>query len=139
MIPSTHDETKSAYESGSLQLPPGLDSFGDYNTAPEPMTTITAEEYSRRLLHWQVTAIESRQPKTLGYSMLHIHWLNTGNGVGMSRQWRSMPGPLSGGWATVYWLIGCPHNNMVATKIGNCLRAQVCQDCGYITVVDSSG
>ena len=139
MIPSTHDEAKSAYESGLLQLPPGLDSFGDYNTAPEPMTKITAEEYSRRLLHWQVTAIESRQPRVLGYNTLRIHWMSTGNGVGMSHVWLSITGPAGGEWATVYWLIGCPHDNIVTTKIGNCLTAQVCQDCGYRTVIDSSG
>ena len=137
MIPSTHEETMKAYRLGrlgSLGPQPGLDSFGDYNTAPEPMTTITAEEYSRRLLHWQVTAIESRQPKVLGYSPLRIHWLNTGNGVGMNRVWQ-----LTGGeWAPEYWLIGCPHDNIAATKIGNCLTTQVCQDCGYRTVIDSS-
>ena len=139
MIPSTHAETKNVYESGLLQLPPGLDSFGNYNTAPEPMVTITAEEYSRRLLHWQILAVESRQPKVLGCHTLRIHWLNTGNGVGISRIWLSITGPADGKWATVYWLIGCPHSNMVGTKTGNCLSAQVCQDCGYTTVVDSSG
>ena len=125
MIPSTHDETKKAYKSGSLQPAPGLDSFGDYNTAPEPMHKITAGEYSARLLHWQALAIESRQPKVLGYSTLRIHWLNTGNGVGMSRIWLSISGPAGGEWATVYWLIGCPHDNMVTTKTGNCLSVLI--------------
>ena len=139
MIPSTHDETKKAYKLRLLTPQPGLDSFGSYNTAPEPMTTITAEEYSRRLLHWQVVAVESRQPEILGYSSLRIHWLNRGNGVGMSRMWQLNPGPGSGEWITIYWLIGCSHNNVVVTKTGNCLTAQVCQDCGYRTVIDSSG
>ena len=116
MIPSTHAETMRAHRLGKL-LPSGLDSFGNYNTAPEPMCRITAEDYSARLLHWQVIAIESRQPKVLGYSPLRIHWLNTGNGVGMSRVWQSGPG--SGEWVPEYWLIGCPHDNMVTTKIGN--------------------
>lgn len=139
MIPSTHAETKSAYETGLLRLPPGLDNFGDYNTAPEPMCKITAEDYSARLLHWQVLAIESRQPKVLGYSTLRIHWLNTGNGVGMSRAWQSAPGPLSGEWAPEYWLIGCPHTYVTVARIGDCLSERVCQDCGYTTIVDSSG
>ena len=138
MIPSTHDECKNAVTIDTATMP-GLVSFGDYNTAPEPMVTITAEEYSRRLLHWQVIAIESRQPKVLVYNTLCVHWLNTGNGVGMSRIWLSMSDPTGGEWATVYWLIGCPHDNMVSTKTGNCLTAQICQDCGYTTVVDSSG
>lgn len=137
MIPSTHNETKQAYKSGLLQSPPSLDSFGNYNTAPVPMATIAAEDYSSRLLHWQVIAIEGRQPEILGYSPLRIHWLNTGNGVGMSQTWQ--PGPGGGEWITVYWLIGCAHGNVVSTKTGNCLTAQVCQDCGYRTVVDSSG
>ena len=135
MIPSTHKETMKAHRLGLLQPPPGLDSFGNYNTAPEPMCIITAEDYSARLLHWQVIAIESRQPKILGYGALCIHWLNTGNGIGMNRVWQL----TSGEWAIKYWLIGCPHTNMVTTKTGNCLREQVCQDCGYTTVVDSSG
>lgn len=143
MIPSTHEETKKAYASGLLQPQPGLDSFGDYNTAPEPMVVITAEDYSARLLHWQVIAVESRQPKILGYRSLCIHWLNTGNGVGLSRiwHWRLSPtvGPTDGNWTVEYWLIGCAHSNMVTTKTGNCLSTQVCQDCGYTTVVDSSG
>jgi len=139
MIPSTHEETKSAYESGALTPLPGLALFGDYNNAPEPMSKITAEDYSARLLHWQVVAIESRQPEILGYSTLRIHWLNTGNGVGLSREWRSVLGPLSGEWMPKYWLIGCPHENMITTKTGNCLHTQVCQDCGYMTVIDSSG
>lgn len=137
MIPSTHDETKDAYESGLLPPTPGLDSFGGYNTAPEPMTTITAEEYSHRLIHWQVIAIESRQPKILGYHTLRIHWLNTGNGVGLSRTWLSGPG--GGRWIPVYWSIGCPHSKVIVTKIDNHLHEQVCQDCGYKTVIDSSG
>jgi len=135
MIPSTHDETKSAYELELLPRLPGLHSFGGYNTAPEPMTRITAEKYSHMLLHWQVTAIESRQPKVLGYNTLCIHWLNTGNGVAMSRYWQ----PILGEWAPEYWLIGCAHDNMVSTKVGNCLSERVCQDCGYSTVIDSSG
>ena len=139
MIPSTHDETKKAHETGSLAPQPGLDSFGDYNTAPEPMVTITAWEYSHTLLHWQVLAIESRQPKVLGYSMLCIHWLNTGNGVGMSREWQSVTSPLDGEWITKYWLIGCAHSNVIPTKVDNCLTKWVCQDCGYTVVVDSSG
>ena len=139
MIPSTHEETKSAYELGLLPPQPGLALFGDYNRAPEPMSKITAEDYSARLLHWQVTAIESRQPKILGYHTLRIHWLNTGNGVGLSREWQSVPGPLSGVWVPKYWLIGCLHTNMITTKTGNCLHAQVCQDCGYTTTIDSSG
>ena len=139
MIPSTHEETKSAYELGLLPPLPGLALFGDYNHAPEPMVAITAEEYSHRLLHWQVIAIESRQPKILDYHTLRIHWLNTGNGVGLSREWRSNLKSLGAGWAPVYWLIGCPHENMITTKTGNCLHAQVCQDCGYMTTIDSSG
>ena len=141
MIPSTYDET--VRELGLSPPLPGLDGFGDYNTAPEPMTTITAEEYSRRLLHWQILAVESRQPKVLGYSALRIHWLNTGNGVGLSQSWHRIPGPESGKWTVQYWLIGCPHDNMVTTKtaerLGKCLHEQVCQDCGYTTIIDSSG
>jgi len=133
MIPSTHDETKSAYELGLLPRLPGLHSFGGYNTAPEPMTRITAEEYSSRLLHWQVTAIEHRQPRVLGYESLRIHWLNTGNGIGISRAWY---GAVS---VPKYWLIGCSHSNVTITKTGNCLSERVCQDCGYSTVIDSSG
>jgi len=139
MIPSTHEETRTAHELGLLIPRLKGDSFGDYNTAPEPMQRITAEEYSSRLLHWQVIAIESRQPKVLSYSTLRIHWLNTGNGIGMNREWRSASGPLSGKWVPKYWLIGCPHTNVITTEIGNHLHEQVCQDCGYITIVDSSG
>ena len=139
MIPSTHDETRSAYELGLLPPLPGLALFGDYNTAPEPMQRITAEEYVHRLLHWRVCAIESRQLKILGYSTLRIHWLNTGNGVGLSREWLSNVRSLGGGWSLMFWLIGCPHNNMISTKISNCLHVQVCQDCGYTTTIDSSG
>jgi len=134
MIPSTHDETMKARILGGLREMPGLHSFGSYNTAPEPMATITAEEYSSRLLRWQVIAIESRYPNVLGYSALRIHWLNTGNGVGMSRVWQYAPG-----WEPVYWLIGCAHDDTVSTKTGNCLSERVCQDCGYSTVIDSSG
>jgi len=139
MIPSTHDETMKARILGGLREMPGLDSFGSYNTAPEPMVTITAEDYSSRLLHWQVIAIESRQPKVLGYESLRIHWMNTGNGVGMSRAWQ--PGPSLGGGETVpvYWLIGCAHDNVTITSTGICLSERVCQDCGYSTVIDSSG
>ena len=139
MIPSTHTETMKAHGLKLLSPMPSLDSFGNYNTAPEPMVAITAEEYSSRLLHWQVIAIESRQPRIPGYSALRIHWLNTGNGVGLSREWQSISGPLSGEWIPKYWLIGCAHDNIVSTKTGNCLHTQVCQDCGYTTVVDSSG
>ena len=136
MIPSTHEETKNAYESGLLLPSPSLVLFGDYNHAPEPMCQIAAESYGGRLLHWQVIAIESRQPKVLNYSTLCIHWLNTGNGVGLSWVWQPGPG---GGWTPKYWLIGCPHANVISTKTGNCLHTQVCQDCGYTTVIDSSG
>jgi len=136
MIPSTHDETKEAYENGTFTLP-GLDSFGNYNTAPEPMVTIAAESYSHRLLHWQVLAIENRQPEILNYRVLRIHWLNTGNGIGLSRIW--LPGPAGGTWTPVYWLIGCAHGNMAIAETSYCLHKHVCQDCGYTTIVDSSG
>lgn len=136
MIPSTHDEAKKAYENGALTLP-GLDSFGNYNTAPEPMATITAERYSHMLLYWCVRAMESRQPKVPSNSPLRIHWLNTGNGVGLSRVWLSGPG--GGAWKPVYWLIGCAHDNMAIARVSDHLYERVCQDCGYTTIVDSSG
>jgi len=143
MIPSTLEEARPL-----VQDFPGLDDYGTYNKAPEPMRQITAEDYSARLLHWQVIAMESRQPKVLGYSSLCIHWLNTGNGVGMSRvwHWRLSPtvGPTDGDWTVEYWLIGCPHDHPIAPELRRLppdplMFAYQCADCGREFTYDSSG
>lgn len=140
MIPSTLEEARPL-----VQDFPGLDDYGTYNKAPEPMRRITAEDYSARLLHWRVIAIENRQPKVLGYSALRIHWLNTGNGVGMSRVWQSIPGPAGGEWVPEYWLMGCPHAHMVETRLlrldplADFVHTGKCTDCGYEFTYDSSG
>ena len=142
MIPSTLEEAQPL-----VQDFPGLDDYGTYNRAPEPMRRITAEDYSARLLRWQVIAIESRQPTVLGYSPLRIHWLNTKNGVGMSRAWRPV-GSEDGGWTVEHWVIGCPHDHLVAIKpdhyfflssIAPLVHARKCTDCGYEFTYDSSG
>ena len=140
MIPSTLEETQAL-----VQDFPGLDDYGTYNKAPEPMVKITAEDYSARLLHWQVIAIENRQPKVLGYSSLCIHWLNTGNGVGMSRVWKVLTGPAGGEWVTEFWLIGCSHDHATETRLSRSgpiapfVHIRKCTDCGWEFTYDSSG
>jgi len=140
MIPNTYEEAQPLVQDFL-----GLDDYGTYNKAPEPMTKITAEDYSTRLLHWQVIAIESRQPKVLGYSSLCIHWMNTKNGVGMSRAWKVLTGPAGGEWIPEYWLIGCSHNHMVKTRLlrtsqqAGFVHTGKCADCGYEFTYDSSG
>ena len=139
MIPSTLEEAQPL-----VQDFPGLDDYGTYNRAPEPMSRITAEDYSDRLLHWQVIAIESRQPKVLGRSSLRIHWLNTGNGVGMSRAWQS-GGPDGGHWEPEYWAVGCSHDHATVTRysrlgpIAPFVHIRKCTDCGHEFTYDSSG
>jgi len=102
------------------------------------MSRITAEDYSARLLHWQVIAVESRQPEVLGYSALCIHWLNTKNGVGIGRVWE-------GEWVPEYWLIGCSHNHATETRLSRAglfapfVHIRKCADCGHEFTYDSSG
>jgi hypothetical protein len=164
---STYGSLKRVHasEHDKEPLPQWLNSWGTYNTMPEPWVEIShdqfwhqniyvhhAEEFRQVVLDRYSKDHPDREriaglAGPLGMVELKIQWGHDGAFAIVRPRFRSATKDeraANGGCACHfeqprYLRIGCQHDDVRTRNVGNCLNEYRCTKCGRVHVVDSSG
>ena len=108
----------------------GVTLWGDYNTAPEPMTKCDASDFWREFHSYGSSVeIDHRQIFSKGRSVQNLHIMIFFDAIFAIE--------LQNDWTPQFYRIGCEHAYEDVT-IGHCLHEYTCKKCGFKQTIDSS-